>query len=211
MDGKRSSMRGEHSTDAHVRSAGSGTLDVRPQLRSPERHGVRRFIIDLKDWRSGGARGWAARDFESRCVDGRSFEIFSDVIVDRDGRCQKTLRHRRDRRCQWPESGTIQARHGFRGVRVGEASHPGPPRRRNRSEDSADAVLTSLEAALTRIDDSDHESQPIVPTWRDIDSGTEGHGGRSVRARIGDVASPVASAPPSSLLDPLEGALGVRR
>ena len=72
---------------------------------------------------------------------------------------------------------------------------------------SADAVLTSLEAALTRIDDSNDESQPIVPTWRDIDSGTEGHGGRSVRARIGDVASPVASAPPSSLLDSLEGAL----
>ena len=61
-------------------------------------------------------------------------------------------------------------------------------------EDSADAVLTSLEAALTRIDGSDDESQLIVPTWRDIDSGTEGHGGRSVRARIGDVASPVASA-----------------
>ena len=37
----------------------------------------------------------AARDFESRCDDGRPFEVFSDVIVDRDGRCQKTLRHRR--------------------------------------------------------------------------------------------------------------------
>ena len=77
---------------------------------------------------------------------------------------------------------------------MGEASHPGPPRRRNRSEDSADAVLTSLEAALTRIDDSDDESQFIVPTWRDVDIGTEGHGGRSVGARIADVASPVASA-----------------
>ena len=58
-----------------------------------------------------------------------------------------------------------------------------PPRRRNRSEDSADAALTSLEAALTRVDDSDRESQLIVPTWRDVDSGTEGHGGRRVRAR----------------------------
>ena len=116
----------------HVRSAGSGTLDVRPQLRSPERHGGRRFVIDLEDWRSGVARGWAARDFEVRCFDGRPFEIFSDVIFDRDGRCQKTLRHRRDRRCRWPKSVTIQARYGFRGVRVGEASHPGPPRRRGR-------------------------------------------------------------------------------
>ena len=57
MDGKRSSMRGEHSTDAHVRSAGSGKLDVRPQLRPPERHGVRRFIIDLEDWRWGKGLG----------------------------------------------------------------------------------------------------------------------------------------------------------
>ena len=53
------------STDAHVRSAGSGMLDV----RSPERHEVRRFIIDLEHWRSGGARGWAAGDVESRCAD----------------------------------------------------------------------------------------------------------------------------------------------
>ena len=67
-------------------------------------------------------------------------------------------------------------------------------------------MLTCLEAALTGIDDSDDESQLTVPTWRD-DSGTEGHGDRSVRARIGDVASPVACAPPSSLLDSLEGAL----
>ena len=65
-----------------------------------------------------------------------------------------------------------------------EASHPDPSRRRNRSKDSADAG----------IDNSDDESQFIVPTWRDVDTGTEGHGGRSVRARIADVASPVASA-----------------
>ena len=164
------------------------TVNLQPQLRSPKRHGVRRFIIDLEDWRSGGSRRWSGRNFESRCADGRPFEIFFDVNVNRDGRCQKTLRRHWDRLCQWPESVTIQARYGFRGVRVGEASHPGPPKRRNRSEDSTDAVWTSLEAALTRIDDSDDESQFIVPTWRDVDSGTEGHGGRSVRARIGDVA-----------------------
>ena len=63
-------------------------------------------------------------------------------------------------------------------------------------------MLTGLEAALTRMDDSDDESQLTVPTWRD-GSGTEGHGHRSVRARIGDVASPVACAPLSSLLGAL--------
>ena len=57
-------------------------------------------------------------------------------------------------------------------------------------QDFADAVLTSLEITLTRIDDSDDESQLIVPTWRDVDSGTGGLGSRSVRARIGEVASP---------------------
>ena len=54
-------------------------------------------------------------------------------------------------------------------------------------------MLTSLEAA-TRIGDSDDDSQLIVLTWRDVDSDTEGHESRSVRVRIGDVSSPVASA-----------------
>ena len=44
MDGKWSSMCGGHPTDAHVRSAGSGMLDVRPQLRSPKRHGDIGFV-----------------------------------------------------------------------------------------------------------------------------------------------------------------------
>ena len=80
----------------------------------------------------------------------------------------------------------IQARYGFRGVKVGEAS--------NTSRAAQEAHPIRLEAALTRIDDSDDESQFIVPTWRDVDIGTEGHGDRSSRARIADVASPAASA-----------------
>ena len=68
MDGKRSSMRGEFSTDAHVRSAGSGTLDVRPQLRI------------------GGLVGQGAGQLEILRRDvGRPFKIFSGVIIDRDG------------------------------------------------------------------------------------------------------------------------------
>ena len=35
-------------------------------------------------------QGAGQLDFKSRCVDGRPFEIFSDV-VDRDGRCQKII------------------------------------------------------------------------------------------------------------------------
>ena len=54
------------------------------------------------------------------------------------------------------------AGYGFRGVRVGEAAHPGPSNVRERSPD--EDILDSLEAALTRIDSSDEE--PLVrPPW----------------------------------------------
>ena len=68
-------------------------------------------------------------------------------------------------------------------------------------------MLTGLEVALTRIDDSDDESQPIVPTSRDAESAAERQGRRCVRARIGGVASPTAILLPSSLLDSVEDAL----
>ena len=54
----------------------------------------------------------------------------------------------------------VGSRHVFRGVRVGEASNPGPPmtRSRARMEEEAETALSGLQAALTRIDDfSDHE------------------------------------------------------
>ena len=62
-------------------------------------------------------------------------------------------------------------------------------------------MLTSLEAALTWIDDLDE------PTRGDEDSEIEvgrGREARFVRARIGDVASPTAIPPASSFLDSVE-------
>ena len=50
-----------------------------------------RNAMEFEDWRFGGSRRWSGRNFESRCVDGRPFEIFFDVNVCRDDRCQKTL------------------------------------------------------------------------------------------------------------------------
>ena len=88
-----------------------------------------------------GARGWAVRDFESRCVDGRPFEIFSDVIEMADAKRRCVIAGIDcSTRVSWNqlEKFHIQARR----------------RRRNRSEDSADVVLTI--SALTRIDDSDN-------------------------------------------------------
>ena len=49
----------------------------------------------------------------------------------------------------------INSRHGLRGVRVGEASNPGPARERNLEE-----IFSELEAVLTWLDSSDEE--PLV-------------------------------------------------
>ena len=89
---------------------------------------------------------------------------------------------------------TRESRYGFRGVKVGEVSHPGPPRTRARArmeaEAEAEVVLSGLEAAVTRIDDSDEE-ELSRPTWRDEASACEDMGRRSdvrnVWARVGDV------------------------
>ena len=45
---------------------------------------------------------------------------------------------------------TRDSRDGHRGVRIGEAQNPGPPRTRARArmEEEAEAVLTGLEAAI---------------------------------------------------------------
>ena len=77
-----------------------------------------------------------------------------------------------------------KSRYGLRGVRVGEASNPGPPRTRARvrmeQEAEAEATLSCLEAALTHIDDSDDDplggTRSVNPQrWVDVRmSGTSG-------------------------------------
>ena len=99
-----------------------------------------------------------------------------------------------------------ESRYGFRGVKVGEASHPGPrTRARARMEAEAEAEAASgLEAAVTRIDDSDGE-ELSRPTWRDEASACEDMGRKSdvrnVWARVGDVEDHSAVDP--TLLDSL--------
>ena len=52
---------------------------------------------------------------------------------------------------------------GLRGVRVGEASHPGPPRQGAPCADRVpEEVLNDLEAALTRIDSSGTDDEPLM-------------------------------------------------
>ena len=88
---------------------------------------------------------------------------------------------------------TRESRCGLRGVRVGEASHPGPPRTRARArmeaEAEAEVVLSGLEAAVTRIDDSERKiSQSQLGGMRLVRVKTWVAGVTSVTwARVGDV------------------------
>ena len=57
------------------------------------------------------------------------------------------------------------ARYGLRGVRVGEASNPGPPQSRIRPRvDVAEDIIASLEHDLTHIDSDDEPlARNVVP------------------------------------------------
>ena len=108
----------------------------------------------------------------------------------------------RRRQCVRSQTVTRKSHYGL----VREASNPGPPRTRARvrmeQEAEAEATLSCLEAAVTRIDDSDDE--PLA-TWRDEVSESEemGRGAdvRNVWARAGDVETHATLAP--TLLDSL--------
>ena len=75
---------------------------------------------------------------------------------------------RRGHTAGW-ESGVRNSRYGLRGVRLGEASHPGPHGRRTR--DVSDTVLDNLERELRLIESDD---EPLVRST----------GGRNVVPRI---------------------------
>ena len=86
---------------------------------------------------------------------------------------------------------TRESRYGFVGLKW-EKLRTGPPQTRAHgqmeAEAEAEVALSGLEAAVTRIDDSDDE--PSWPTWRDQASACEDMGRRSdirnVWARVGD-------------------------
>ena len=108
------------------------------------------------------------------------------------------------RQCEGSPAVTRDSRYGYRGVRIGEASNPGPPRTRARArmEQEAEVALTGLEAATARIDDSS-DDEPLMPTWRDEVSPCaevgRGPDVRNVWARVGDSQAAVVP----TLLDSL--------
>ena len=136
MDGHRTSFHRHCTTSSH-RSSGVGGLDERPKLRFEERNRVREPRSCGSNWTSH----WTGRETIGeitrpvQCAHQRSGEIFHDGSSDRSSRRQEEVGriHTVGR-----ESGVRDARYGLRGVRVGEASHPGPQGRRIR--DISDAI-----------------------------------------------------------------------
>ena len=162
MVGHRTSFHRHRTAHSH-RSTGVGGLVERPKLRFKERNRVREPRSCGSNWTSH----WTGRETVGeitrpvQCAHERSGEIFHDSSSDRSSRRQEEVRrvHTVGR-----ESGVRYARYGLRGVRVGEASHPGPQGRR--TQDISDEVLDNLEREL-RLDDEplvrSAEGRNVVP------------------------------------------------
>ena len=204
VDGRGSSLVRERSTNAEYQRARVGGMDQRPQLRTPQCGGVRRHEFGGQDWTSGWARGQPTRINLQRCDHDRSMEVFRDVFVDRCSGSQTPVHCYKQ--CVWSSAVMRDSRYGHRGVRIGEAQNPGPPRTRARArmEEEAEIALTNLEAAITRIEDSS-DDKPLMPTWRDEDNPCvevgRGPDVRNVWARVGDIGSRAPIVP--TLLDSL--------
>ena len=125
-----------------------------PQLRASERIGVRGRCHCGESGSFGGTRVCEDGCIRARYLHKRPGEILSDVRSDRSGRRKEEVH--RGNTDGW-ESGVRNSWYGFRGVRLGEASNPGPPGQRVR--DSAEEVLDSLERELTLIESDD---EPLV-------------------------------------------------
>ena len=90
-------------------------------------------------------------------VDGPSRSILMAAAIDQadaKGRCSiGTCSTINDRQLR-----VRQSRYGLRGVRIGEAANPGPPKSRV-SDEAVDNVLSSLELELTMLESDD---EPLV-------------------------------------------------
>ena len=146
VDGSLSTFTGQCPSIANCQCPGRGTLVELPQLRDAERSGTRRC------WHCCSLRQLGRNVGQSfpRCSDG---PVQFDVGADQRGRYQEEVRRRAKRLA------ARNSRNRLRGCRIGEASNPGPPSTRIRPEGS-DAVVESLEQALTVVDTSDEE--PLV-------------------------------------------------
>ena len=98
---------------AATATAGCETLEVRGRA------------IDGEDRHIVEARCSVVGIHDSRRADGGEVQIYGDVFIDRRSGCEAQMS-----RCMMPQSHQSNVRNaqcGCKGVRVGEASHPGPP------------------------------------------------------------------------------------
>ena len=153
VDGHRAPLCRSNPTHAH-RCSGVGQVVKRQELRSEECTRVGNpGLVSQIGFSIGQGAGQVAKAGRSSAVEGQSRS--ADVRFDRGAIKEALFEFRRSTDIVE----LIGARCGLRGVRVGEASNPGPPSVAPPiSELCPDDVLASLEADLTRLDSSDDES-----------------------------------------------------
>ena len=135
-------------------------MDQQPQLRVAKRSRIRGCALNSEDWHIVEPRCGVVGIHDSRRADGGEVQINIDVFVDRRSRCEAQMsgcEHSIDVAIQSRQSNVRNARYGYRGVRVGEASHPGP----SHHSSAPDDVWDSLELTLQRIE-SDTDNEPLV-------------------------------------------------
>ena len=164
-----------------------GRLDKRAELRLEERSGIWGHQHNYSDWFIEVRVGL------KRCS---RVPFFDDGVSHRRVRREKKV----------DPSGSREARYGLRGVRVGEASNPGPSQARamfHDTEVAADSAIASLERELTSLDTSDDEpmvrpagSRNVVP--RVANARFPGHSRHLRRVPVSRSITPISSTVPAA-------------
>ena len=134
------------SAHAHFGSSRSRNVAQQSELRVEECVGHNHS----QGWRSGGSGHRSTHFIRDGGANGRHNEVSTDGCVDPFSGCEETMLASRFKPCVSifsREPSLNETRYGLRGVRVGEASNPGPQSRvRTRcGEEAPEDVLFSLE------------------------------------------------------------------
>ena len=145
----------------HFRPSRTRNVAQQPELRAQECIGVWKYFNHCQGRRAGGSGHRRTLVIHASGANGRHNEVNFNGSFDRFSGCEATMSARGFQSCVsifGREPSLNDAKYGLRGVRVGEASNPGPQSRvRPRREDVAEDLLSSLEFELTMLDSSDDE------------------------------------------------------
>ena len=142
-----------------IRSPGFGRVVGKQELRVAQCSGVRRCCVDCQTRHFVERRGIDVGSYERR-THGLQRQVVQDERIDRRRRVEAQVCG--ECAIQSVEPGVRNARCGLRGVRVGEASHPGATRLRDEDE-----VWGNLELALTMVDSDDEPLTGVAHSRRD--------------------------------------------